>query len=495
MTNQQMRGLRKRLWEFIKSDRAYLWLAILFGIPYSVLWIFTFLIDILPKFGIQFSQKCIDIFAAVQQITASALPVVLLGGFAVLWKFMDKQLENVDQEAKSFREQTDKIRSEVYKIQELSEQVSQKINEIDQSKIRLLNDTTSTLAEAAKLFQEASKAMFVGYVDEEFMNLFEKKPSTCKLEIYDTGTVKAIQNEPLVEKLIKHDATDHMEYNYCLYKQLIGFLSGTISGRERQLLFFKDSVKNETVGVIINDNFKIEINHLKGDWAKGVAPQVDFNGQAKHIRGAVVETLNYWKPMVTHGWVHPVFPPVVDQSVKEWGDQILQWFSRVAKQIAEESTTIRITWRIVLESNRQAEDIKTWLNYLKDEFVNKGKVERYILVDYKAYRDDTKYKKMVDDIVLAYFPLDHPNYTVKYADFTREEIPTDGFDFAIFEKDGQIIAVQGSTYERGGKLLRIFFDRSAEKIKAYQEKFVQINQIFEVVNNLDEIPETKGRNS
>ncbi len=316
-----------------------------------------------------------------------------------------------------------------------------------------------------------------------FVDILLSKKSDREIGIYDTF----INTKDALENLLKADSHSKFNYNFCLYKQIIGVVIGYKEGDYRQLLFFRDGDSDELMGITLNKKININVGHLKDDIEMGVGSAIDFNNQVVHVRAALDRTLKlFWKTM-RKGWTHPIMPPCSDND--PWNAQILSFFHQAAQTIAQDSRTkkIIITWRITDDATNQAENIAAWLGYLKKNFIAKGTIERIVLVDKIKYQKDNKYKQIVDDIRSTYFSALPSAYSVEYRSLSSE-ITSNGFDFTIFyDNDSKIIAVQGSTYDyqhkdkhKDKELLRIYFARDDAALKEYTQKYQEIKNYEDI---------------
>lgn len=355
------------------------------------------------------------------------------------------------------------------------------MNQRDQTSIRLIEGKHQVNTEFKRLINESDTINFYGPIDDPggFGQIFIDTASSNKdIKVYDT--LLTTTNKTSIDRLIAMDMNPKLQFRYSalLYKQLVGVILAETGTSQKQLLFFRNSTDRELIGILINKNFKVYSEHITDDLPKGVGPQIDFKDQMNHIKNAFDTTLNiYWKPMYELGWTHPVLPPVVEnkKAKADWEAAILDFFKVTSLHIAGKAKKIVITWRVVDDSLDQANNIVDWLLFLRDDFAMRDgcSVRRIVLVDEIKFSGDQKYKNVVNKIRATYFPSTNSgSYTVECRTLRSIISGNEGLDFAgFYDSDNQIIAVQGSEYDKNhNNLLRIYFDRSQDKIKKYTSK-------------------------
>jgi len=439
-----------KILNYLRKD-PYLWIA---ALPVAffmlIVWLPYTINDSFGKLGIKLLPQWLsELLQNLNSFTVAFAPIIVYISFVLLFRFVTG------------------------KTDELNKKAEKLVNQTDQSTIRLIEGTDLVRNELAQLFDWAKSISFYGPLDNQnnFADILLSKRSGKEIYIYDTF----INNKNKFNEMIEASASNDFNYNFCLYKQIIGTVVGYKDGSYKQLLFFKDTDNGELKGISLNKQIKLHIQHLKDDIELGVCPGVDFVNQITHIRVALSETLkNFWKSM-NIGWTHPVMPPKSDKGT--WEDEILSFFHNTAQTIAEDEKTkkIIITWRITKNSRKQASDIDAWLKYLNDSFVKKGCVERTLLIDKNSYKKDTEYKKIVNEIRSTYFSTLPATYSIEYRKLSLD-IESDGYDFALFMNDkDEIIAVQGSEYDDvHERLLRIYFARDEKAKKNYYLKYEDI---------------------
>ncbi len=449
-----------KIWKYLKKE-PYLWIAALpVAIFMLIVWLPYTVTDWLGKLGVVQLPPWLNIlFQNLNSLIASAAPIIVYIAFVLLFRFVNN------------------------KTDELNKKAEQLVKQTDQSIIRLIEGTESVKSEFTQLLSWAKNISFYGPLDNKngFTDILLSKKSDREISIYDTF----INTKDSLENLLVADSHSKFNYNFCLYKQVVGVVIGYKEGDYRQLLFFRDGDSDELMGITLNKKININVGHLKDDIEMGVGPAIDFNNQIVHVRATLDQTLKlFWKTM-RKGWTHPIMPPCSDND--PWNAQILSFFHQAAQTIAQDFKTKRvvITWRLTDDALDQAKNISSWLDYLKNVFSTRGEIKRIVLIDKLKYKTNAEYKEIVDNIRRNYFSELLGSYKIEYRNLSSE-ITTNGFDFAIFyDNANNIIAVQGSTYEHHHKhkekeLLRIYFARDNATLKEYTQKYQEIKNYEDI---------------
>lgn len=352
--------------------------------------------------------------------------------------------------------------------------------------VALIEGSSAVRGNFEALVSGATHVTYLGALDaqklESFKAFWERaqnnKPMKRDVAVDIYNTDPSVYTNPackhLVEKLIELDReNDLFNFRHYFFVQASDFLfTQDRTGKTHSLTIFGNQ---GPFGRALRANGSpVAMPPI----IKELAPPINRWAQADNVV-VVSDTIRTYLRPLEKGWFEPVFPPIDDEMVRiHWRDAILRWFNHTSLQICNsvgEHLKVKITWRLVKESEKDAECFKGWLDVLKsDERVS---VDRYLLVNFDLFRRDAEYRRVVESVRTKYLPAPpRQGYTVWFIDTSGLSDKLNS-DFALLQTEDADFA-QDCDREFGALtgVLRIYFSHNYQTVRDMQTRFRLLDQ-------------------
>jgi len=355
--------------------------------------------------------------------------------------------------------------------------------------IKLVRTNRQVSSAVRELAQKSTRLWFCGRANQEILRElvenFKKRKNTdgssYSVSILNCDPNFYVSSDPeLCSDMLKLDAKypdDVFSHKFHFYRQNVSYLIGESDGKKR-VIFLIRSAGGDWNGIYIRRGLTIE---QRGLVIEKACPSINIRKQIKNIQDVAAKTLEFWEPL-QNGWFQPVFPPDSNPVVRAaWRDAILDWFSSEATHYLNDGGELRITWKIMNRSEKDARRFAQWLGKLKKGTCPGMKVVRYMLISKRLYNTDSSYKALVDKIVSDYLPTLPRNQDDPYLVYflNSDSLPESlNNDFALFvQPNGERIAQDALREEKEGvELLSVYFTKNFEKVEEIRDKFRNLDR-------------------